>query len=1160
MIMEFRKIYDIVKEIGKEVNSSSIESDIFWIYDNICIELGANKDDKFFMTKGNVAPYEEMLKAWNNSMKVMGDDENRSARNVHFILLSAYSCLGAGGIENDEEVEEYANAGAGYSDEELISNIREMIGGGNDSEDEPVEEIEEEPEETSDSEDGIDEELLNEFIYPTVNEIMSIYEDLIAPCFESTPYGVLTVSGVWTYNSKTGELVERQQAYIKRLYALVNNSIAKGAIAIGEGNRIQGNMITPEGTLIKNYVPKFFAQICYGLLEKQDGTFRREANWGKYKVKLREMLIKMISKVVDSAGTDNIVEVQSAIKELFTNCIIISKFDRAREIRIKYKFDTISDMYKLGRALDLNSKVLFGVGDGVGKLVADEKESGNIGSILYVFDKKLFTGDILFAYRAFEDKLKSGGTINEMNVLLGQKLNGKNEVINMGSPQNISTVLMAGSGSGKGVLTLNVLATLATSGCPFAYLDFKPDMAGALWELERETGAKILAIDSLEGRTARGSEPVRKYDFGMNAPESGVGLEIAQFAIVPYLKLMQLSCLLASYRASGKMAKGKKVFFILDEAQGCNAVYAKMIGRLNDFIKENKKGNAEDLEYAKHMLAAYGEQLTNDMENVINTTGRTGLIGYFTIGQDCDPDNWKDGIHPWGKSLFGVMVGKCHTKFIGKNGGKSPTYSATGMKDGGGLEYVTGKGDEEGKLGYFVTAHGANCKDATASVFKSYLVLNDADYEKDPENGYAASLLKNVQDPVLREKIINEDFYNNGKLNDRVGFRGLMKYIAQNCSGVDLNEAMSSGYNLIWQAMELCGLANRYSCIEEYLFDCSRGSIFTLSELKSGVSVSKDENSGFSEKSGDNEIDADGESILDEETPYNGGRDSDNSSNGFTTSQNMGGYTRGESENWGRPQPLEPPINSRSNYNSSNCYSENLNIDENPYNTMGENPSPVQMMSSLSQMSKIVEKCIERVVGSFSRVNSFCITYDETIVVNGIAVKPRLPESVIKTLPFDVRDRASRGCYADMLKMNVLYKFQNLKTLEIEDVNYAETRVKDELGIGRKGWDSIFKKLKTLQALKIGGTVIRPGDDESKYKESDNYKGFALTEKLRKKMHMPSISVSGIGRMYKSKKVPTVVKVAGTVAGIGGMLWVASVLGIFALPVGLIVGNKVIKK
>ena len=80
------------------------------------------------------------------------------------------------------------------------------------------------------------------------------------------------------------------------------------------------------------------------------------------------------------------------------------------------------------------------------------------------------------------------------------------------------TAILAGSGSGKGVVTLNILATFIADGCPTVYLDYKPDMAAMLWQLERIVGTRILAIDSLAGK-ADGVRQVRDYGLGINDPD-----------------------------------------------------------------------------------------------------------------------------------------------------------------------------------------------------------------------------------------------------------------------------------------------------------------------------------------------------------------------------------------------------------------------------------------------------------------------------------------------------------------------------------------------------------------------------------------------------------------------------------------------------------------
>ena len=70
------------------------------------------------------------------------------------------------------------------------------------------------------------------------------------------------------------------------------------------------------------------------------------------------------------------------------------------------------------------------------------------------------------------------------------KVNGENVISNFDDAGQIVTGIIAGSRSGKGVMTLNILASIIASGCPVCYLDYKPDMAATLWDLERELTSK----------------------------------------------------------------------------------------------------------------------------------------------------------------------------------------------------------------------------------------------------------------------------------------------------------------------------------------------------------------------------------------------------------------------------------------------------------------------------------------------------------------------------------------------------------------------------------------------------------------------------------------------------------------------------------------------
>ena len=74
-------------------------------------------------------------------------------------------------------------------------------------------------------------------------------------------------------------------------------------------------------------------------------------------------------------------------------------------------------------------------------------------------------------------------------------------------PQNIITTIIAGSGAGKGVLTLAALANLYVGGHSVIYADFKPDMGATLWDMSRNADIPIYSIDGKDLSTSADITP-----------------------------------------------------------------------------------------------------------------------------------------------------------------------------------------------------------------------------------------------------------------------------------------------------------------------------------------------------------------------------------------------------------------------------------------------------------------------------------------------------------------------------------------------------------------------------------------------------------------------------------------------------------------------------
>lgn len=93
------------------------------------------------------------------------------------------------------------------------------------------------------------------------------------------------------------------------------------------------------------------------------------------------------------------------------------------------------------------------------------------------------------------------------------------------------------------------------------------------------------------------STPVRKVSFGYQGDVFSENPMLYQkLHLMPYLKTLQMSCVLAGLRARGVKDFGtNKIFFIMDEAQQANTAYADIVNELYKFrIPKAKAG--EELE------------------------------------------------------------------------------------------------------------------------------------------------------------------------------------------------------------------------------------------------------------------------------------------------------------------------------------------------------------------------------------------------------------------------------------------------------------------------------------------------------------------------------------------------------------------------------------
>lgn len=668
-----------------------------------------------------------------------------------------------------------------------------------------------------------------------VRQIMSIYDIIYAPLFEMEPVGILTSKGVIYIDNELNTKVKnvgKRNAVIAFAEMNKHYSDAIKELEYTETVSIK-NCINSDGSLKINYIPGFHVKNIFGIVSERGGGKHRVKKWGDFRTNLQNSLKKKITEIIkdfcSDESKDDLSKANLArnLVELFTTVFIAEEFDNksfkltSKSVTLGKKLIDIGNLVTSGKMFPSYDRSMI-------KLIDNSEIEQGVFGLLTIFDVAAYNGEILFAYKAIQKILESGGSISLNKTLLGKDIRGRNITYNFEGESNTNSLIIAGSGSGKGVMTLNILATFIACGCPTVYVDWKPDMAAMLWELERQTGAKILAIDGAMG-SKEGIIPVRNYGTGVNAPNIDGITE--KLNVIPYLKMMQIMILCAVARSSGyngMSKKGAKMQFILDEAQQMNNVLRDLGKAIDNYLKANKpsKTNPKTPEYE------YVEKINNLIAGIAssiagfkNTFGRQGNVGLIMLGQQADASAWSEGNMK--RDTMGYLVGNCTMKLLGRGATDSTKYNL------GDAEPV-GR-DLLGNMGYFALVEGnlAN-KSMNIPVVKSYLVLNDNDYSPSDPGAFTSGLLKNITDDTIKQSVIENDLYPNGVVNERVGFRGLMQYMGSKISNFDLNTNLELGYRTVEKLLVGLGIlgTGKYTDVESYVFDLSPDAIYTTAYLQ----------------------------------------------------------------------------------------------------------------------------------------------------------------------------------------------------------------------------------------------------------------------------------------------------------------------------------------
>lgn len=664
-----------------------------------------------------------------------------------------------------------------------------------------------------------------------------------------------------------------------------------------------------------NYFPYRLLEYTFGRThadeewELNQGVYRRHSNskvWkgkngvqGYYETAIEEPLKKEILQILatylkaqysemslcerDITGAAGSVEtILQKIERSYTPCILVYENSTGRlKIRVSDIEALLSNQPRIGdaeiaRIKDFAIKNLEHTYEkGVEPFVYTslDREYNSIVEFEVIRNSKLVGAVPLFAYTALDKLKEMGETVSWNNIILGRAedesiYTGNNGTsgINFNAPGEVVYHLSAGSRSGKGVMTLNILASAFAGRVPVFYLDSKPDMAALLRRLA--PAHKTFAISG--GSWSSMADDERTFD------PSNPNAMMYQLSDVPGVTTPVRNEVNGSFRDTWKNRIPSAVrslstyegwsslqyfkaldfcIFMIDKIGSagfdcsCDNILViadelwRELESLNTFLnamKEqytayNKKVNArgkdkpEPTEKEKYgaMIVKWQDDATRSWELAKTATLNSKTSCLLTIYQERTKETKQSKFHDLDEQFQTSYLtqGNYNTfhaiKVMGTRGiiGRADTYPKDISEHSKVKKYLNDANR------YFAFVKDIMNPDMdSAEFFKPFLILNDAAEvdRNDDKKSYVGQLKgqmkKNGLDPeqVLEQHRVGQTM--DGELRPEIGFEGYIRAMG----GVDLGQALVASYNLANEFLTKMGYfeaAPGSVDIFDYLFD-----------------------------------------------------------------------------------------------------------------------------------------------------------------------------------------------------------------------------------------------------------------------------------------------------------------------------------------------------
>ena len=751
---------------------------------------------------------------------------------------------------------------------------------------------------------------LDEMIRSVVDDIMKMQSSLYEAGYNGmAPDGVLwkvgELSAEPSVDKENGtraryNFTQKTNPSLLKIYRFINNATS-GQFDL---SKYDGHMKVNIGNILKGcyYYPHFQVRNSCGLLGLDASLDKWLGKNKKSKIgSLKELSSYVTEEVTkgikaclcanqDTLGLSKITDVTELMdnkqiekifnqfKRAFTTCALVSesKKDVVLKLRLCTGSDDIGDIFSRER---LESAIKAGDICTRYTKISDWilDESKRILTISFIMNEKRYNSFPFFAANILDSIKKNGGP-SWSRVTIGKDMYDKPFTLNLGANTNRVLAIIAGSRSGKGVLTMKIESDARALGIPVFYLDYKPDMAKSYYDMARRFGCETFAFDgfSLSAELGRDFNILYNYDqipqeirdtisgadFGN--PDKDLGSNSAIFNVkeftyfTSYVRGIQVINKLIALRAKAyqnggtadgftmEQLGGDRVLVVLDEIEKLS-IYAETLIKRNgklDSIKERviknliasgipeKKAKEHKCLLWFSSYKNWVDQVFEDLETYDKAEIALAKVNIVILAQSTNIDD------TWG------TVGK-HLSTLISNGIK---FCGNGSNTGGGSsKYGSGgcPSEWQQKLPnrFFIIQKegGGKLTESNSALVKTYFLLNDVYNPDGTESNYVKELMGNLGEDAeeVRKEVTMED----GKLNPALGYFGYIKELT-GLTDEQLGQTFQKSFDIgTLIATQTMGYNSLYECMYDL------GSFVAGSEVYESYNEAENSNKNNSEES-----------------------------------------------------------------------------------------------------------------------------------------------------------------------------------------------------------------------------------------------------------------------------------------------------------------------